>query len=383
MQVCSETMPPPLTPAERSRYARHLSLPEVGLMGQQKLKASSVLLVGLGGLGSPVALYLAAAGVGRLGLVDPDTVDASNLQRQILHSERTVGQPKTVSAAARLQELNPHVAVKGHPMRLSRQNARALCADYDVIVDGTDNFASRYLVADVCVLLQKPNVHASISRFEGQLSVFDARVGPCYRCLYPEPPPPGAVPSCSEAGVLGILPGTLGVLQATETIKLLLNIGEPLIGRLLVFDALAMRFSELKIRKDPRCPLCSDNPTLHELPEEQNTCGTSETPMNDDITPQELQARLQQGPVRLIDVREPHEWEIGRIAGAELIPLGQLPTRIAELKRDEDLVLYCKAGGRSRQALEFLRGQGFTRLQNLAGGINRWSRDVDPSVPQY
>ena len=380
-----------LTHAETARYSRHLLLPEVGMQGQQALKDKSVLLVGTGGLGSPAALYLAAAGVGRLGLVDYDIVDVSNLQRQIIHGDSTVGQRKVDSAKKRLADINPHVTVETYDTQLSSQNALEICRTYDVIADGTDNFPTRYLVNDACVLLKKPNVYASIFRFEGQLSVFDAQKGPCYRCLYPEPPPPGLVPSCAEGGVLGVLPGTLGMLQATEVIKVLLNLGDTMVGRLLLFDALEMRFRELKLRRDPKCAMCSEHATIKHLIDYEQFCGMPAhdrqqkgNTMNDtDITPKDLQKLRAEKKLRLIDVREPHEWEIGRIDGAELIPLGDLPGRAEELNRDDDIVVYCKMGGRSAKGVEVLRQLGFKKLRNLQGGINAWSRDVDPSVPLY
>jgi molybdopterin/thiamine biosynthesis adenylyltransferase/rhodanese-related sulfurtransferase len=383
---------PELTRDELIRYGRHLVLPEVGLEGQQRLKASSVLCVGAGGLGSPLALYLAAAGVGRLGLVDFDVVDASNLQRQILHGTAAIGTSKLASAAARLHDLNPEVTLECHETRLDRTNAMELLARYDVIADGTDNFPTRYLVNDACVLLGKPNVHGSIFRFEGQASVFDARRGPCYRCLYPEPPPPGLVPSCAEGGVLGVLPGIIGTLQGIETIKLLLGIGEPLIGRLLLFDALAMRFRELTLRKHPDCPMCGEHRTIHELIDYESFCGLTPEPaaasavagLAREIDVRSLHARRMEGAdLLLVDVREPYEWRIGRIEGAQLVPLGTLPARMHELPRDRNIVLYCHHGVRSLRAVELLRGAGFDQVQSLAGGIEAWSREVDPSVPQY
>jgi len=378
---------PALDRAELLRYGRHLVLPEVGLEGQRRLKASSVLCVGAGGLGSPLALYLAAAGVGRLGLVDFDVVDASNLQRQILHGTSAIGAHKLDSAAARLHDLNPAVTIERHPVRLDRHNAMDLLARYDVIVDGTDNFPTRYLVNDACALLGKPNVHGSIFRFEGQVSVFDARRGPCYRCLYPEPPPPGLVPSCAEGGVLGVLAGIIGTLQAIEAIKLLLGIGDPLIGRLLLFDSLAMRFRELALRKNPDCPLCGEHPTVRELVDYESFCGIAPAamaPAGLEISARALaEARARAGGPMLVDVREPLEWAIGRIEGARHIPLGSLAARLEELPRDRDVVLYCHHGVRSLRALEFLRSAGFPRTRSLAGGIDAWSREVDPAVSRY
>lgn len=380
-----------LTHEEIQRYSRHLIMPEVGMAGQQKLKEASVLLVGTGGLGSPAAMYLAAAGVGRLGLVDYDVVDASNLQRQVVHGQSTVGVQKVESAKARLQDLNPHIQIDTYNVLLNSDNALELFKDYDVIADGTDNFPTRYLVNDACVMLGKPNVYASIFRFEGQLSVFDARHGPCYRCLYPEPPPPGLVPSCAEGGVLGILPGVVGVLQATEVVKQILGSGESMVGRLLLFDALGMRFREMKLRKDPCCALCGRNPTVTELIDYEQFCGV---PANDhetdgpgsaevDISPVQLKERLPENNFRLIDVREPHEWDICRIEGATLMPLNDLSNRMSELDTAEEVVLYCKMGGRSMKALQQLQAAGFKKLRNLRGGINAWSREVDPEVPLY
>ena len=381
---------PPLSQAELLRYSRHLILPEVGLTGQRKIKAASVLIVGAGGLGSPLALYLAAAGIGRLGLVDFDRVDESNLQRQILHGTASVGMPKLDSARARLADVNPGVRVDTFETRLSSENAFDILRDYDIVVDGTDNFPTRYLVNDACVLLGKPNVYGSIFRFEGQASVFDARVGPCYRCLYPDPPPPGLVPSCAEGGVLGVLPGVIGVIQGIETLKLILGIGESLVGRLLLFDALAMSFRELKLRKDPACPLCGEHPTIRELIDYEQFCGL--TPVEQagaeaegwEIGVRELRARQERGDdFVLIDVREPHEYEIARIEGAVLIPQNSLPARLAELDSSREIVLHCHHGQRSMRALEFLRRSGFRKLKNLRGGIDAWSREVDGAVPRY
>jgi sulfur-carrier protein adenylyltransferase/sulfurtransferase len=380
---------PPVSQEELLRYSRHLILPEVGLAGQRKLKAASVLCVGAGGLGSPLALYLAAAGVGRIGIVDFDRVDESNLQRQILHGTSDVGRLKLESARDRLADINPHVAIEGHATRLTSDNAMELLGRYDVIVDGTDNFPTRYLVNDACVLLGKPNVYGSIFRFEGQASVFDARTGPCYRCLYPDPPPPGLVPSCAEGGVLGVLPGVIGVIQAIEALKLLLGTGEPLIGRLLLFDALAMRFRELKLRKDPACPVCGAHPTVTRLIDYAQFCGlpSAEALAAEravEIGARELAERRARGDdLVLIDVREPHEWQIARIEGATLIPLNSLPERVGELDSSREIVLQCHHGQRSMRALEFLQQAGFRKLLNLRGGIEAWSREVDPSVPRY
>ena len=381
---------PELSRPELLRYGRHLLLPEIGLDGQRKLKGSSVLIVGAGGLGAPLAIYLAAAGIGRIGLVDFDAVDESNLHRQILYGTSAVGVPKLEAAIARLEDLNPEVTYERHETRLSRENALEILARYDVVADGTDNFPTRYLVNDACTLLGKPNVFGSIFRFEGQVSVFDARVGPCYRCLYPEPPPPGLVPSCAEGGVLGVLPGVIGVLQGIEVIKQLLGLGEPLIGRLLMFDALALRFRELRLKKDPACPLCGKNPTIHELIDYESFCGLSPSEQANaaaeawEISVREFEAlRARGGDVLLIDVREPHEYRIARIEGAMLIPLGELPARVAELDSAREIVLHCHHGVRSLRALEFLRQSGFRKLKSLKGGIEAWSREVDPSVPRY
>ncbi len=369
------------------RYSRHLLLPEVGMAGQKKLKAASVLLVGAGGLGSPMALYLAAAGVGRIGIVDFDVVDSTNLQRQIIHSTASVGQPKLQSAKERILSLNPYVQVDGYEEPLSSANALEILKNYDVIADGTDNFPTRYLVNDACVLLGKPNVYGSIFRFEGQASVFYAEEGPCYRCLYPEPPPPGLVPSCAEGGVLGVLPGIIGLIQATEVIKLLLGIGQPLIGRLLLYDALRMGFRELKLRKDPACPICGPNPTVTALIDYEQFCGI--TPADEgvtsvDITAPELRERLGRGDdLYLLDVREPHEWEIAHLEGAHLIPVGQVMERASELSTAAEIVVYCKGGTRSARAVASLQQLGFRKLHNLKGGINAWAEQVDPTVPKY
>jgi adenylyltransferase/sulfurtransferase len=377
---------PAVSQEELLRYGRHLILPEVGLRGQRRLKASSVLLVGAGGLGSPLALYLAAAGVGRIGIVDFDRVEESNLQRQVLYGTSNLGRAKIEAAEARLADLNPHVQVESHPARLTSANALDLLRRYDLVADGTDNFPTRYLVNDACVLLGKPNVYGSIFRFEGQASVFDARRGPCYRCLYPHPPPPGLVPSCAEGGVLGVLPGVIGLIQGVEILKLLLDLGETLIGRLLLFDALAMRFREVRLEKDPACPICGDQPTIRELIGYETFCGLTKEPDDAElfeIGPRELAAALEHGETTLIDVREPHEFEIAHIEGASLIPLGCLPERLGELDSSEEIVLHCHTGERSRRALELLRQSGFRKLKNLRGGIDAWSREVDPEVPRY
>jgi adenylyltransferase/sulfurtransferase len=376
-----------LSREEIARYSRHLIMPEVTIEGQRKLKRGSVLLVGAGGLGSPAALYLAAAGVGRLGILDFDVVDESNLQRQIVHDTSWIGKPKLDSAKARLNGLNPHVVVETHPTALDSSNALQILAGYDVIVDGTDNFETRYLTNDACYLLKKPNVYGSIFRFEGQASVFWPDRGPCYRCLYPEPPPPGLVPSCAEGGVLGILPGVVGGIQATEALKILLGIGEPLVGRLLLYDALAMRFEELKLRRDPKCPLCGENPTIKELQDYAAFCGIGrgeEAEAVEEIAAAELKRRLDAGdPLEVIDVREPHEFAIAKIPGTRLIPLGSLSEHLHELDTARTYVVHCKSGARSAKAIGQLRRVGFKRLLNLKGGILAWSKEVDPSVPTY
>jgi sulfur-carrier protein adenylyltransferase/sulfurtransferase len=380
---------PELTPDELSRYSRHLILPEVGMEGQRRLKAAKVLCVGAGGLGSPLAFYLAAAGIGTLGLLDFDVVDASNLQRQIIHSTKDIGRKKLDSAEEKLTALNPALNVVKHETMLTSANALEILKDYDIVADGTDNFPTRYLVNDACVLLGKPNVYGSIFRFEGQATVFAYPGGPCYRCLYPEPPPPGLVPSCAEGGVLGILPGTVGLIQATETVKLILGIGEPLVGRLLLYDALAMRFRELKLRRNPECPVCGDRPTIRELIDYQEFCGIPNqphepAPAEGDIEPAEVKAKMDRGDkFVLIDVREPHEYQICSIPNAKLIPLGDLPKRVNELNSADEIVAHCKSGMRSAKAVEFLKQSGFRKVRNMKGGILAWSDKVDPTVPKY
>jgi adenylyltransferase/sulfurtransferase len=370
------------------RYSRHLIMPEVGMTGQQKLKAARVLCIGAGGLGSPLALYLAAAGVGTLGLVDFDVVDSTNLQRQIIHTTSDVGRPKLDSAAEKLTAMNPYISIHKFETKLTSANALDLFRDFDIVADGTDNFPTRYLVNDACVLTGKPNVYASIFRFEGQASVFATEEGPCYRCLYPEPPPPGLVPSCAEGGVLGILPGLLGVIQATEVIKLILGSGDPLIGRLLLVDALGMHFRELKLRKNPDCPVCGTHPTVRELIDYHEFCGirgqeTAAHTTLTDMTVEEFKQRRDRGDdLFLLDVREPHEYQICNLNGY-LIPLNDLPKRVNELDSSREIVVHCKMGGRSAKAVDFLRQAGFTKVHNLAGGINAWSEKVDPSVPKY
>jgi adenylyltransferase/sulfurtransferase len=370
------------------RYSRHLIMPEVGMEGQLKLKQARVLCIGAGGLGSPLSLYLAAAGVGTLGIVDFDVVDFTNLQRQVIHGTSDVGRKKLDSAADTLREINPNIDIRKFETRLSSANALELFHEFDIIVDGTDNFPTRYLVNDACVLSGKPNVYGSIFRFEGQASVFATKEGPCYRCLYPEPPPPGLVPSCAEGGVLGILPGLVGIIQATETIKLILGAGEPLIGRLLLVDALAMRFRELKLRKNPDCPVCGTHPTVHELIDYNEFCGirgeeaAAPTTMAD-MTVEELKQRLDRGDdIFVLDVREPHEYQICNIGGY-LIPLNDLPKRVSELDSSREIVVHCKMGGRSAKATDFLRQSGFSKVHNLTGGIAAWAERVDPKVPKY
>lgn len=388
-----------LSHEEVQRYSRHLIMPEVGMAGQKKLKASSVLLIGAGGLGSPLGMYLAAAGVGRIGLVDYDVVDYTNLQRQIIHGTKDVGRPKLNSAQERILDINPHVHLDLYEVPLTSENALEILAPYDVIIDGTDNFPTRYLTNDACVLLGKPNVYGSIFRFEGQVSVFYAAEGPCYRCLFPEPPPPGLVPSCAEGGVLGVLPGTVGAMQATEAIKLLLGIGQPLIGRLLLYDALTMQIDEVRLRKNPNCPVCGENPTLTELIDYEQFCGmpahdhslytagqngqSDEVPQ---ITPRELKSRLDKGErLFILDVREPHEWEISNLAdlGAILIPKGDVLNRMGELDTAEEIIVQCRTGARSADIVRELQQHGFNKLHNLDGGINRWAQEVDPSLPVY
>jgi sulfur-carrier protein adenylyltransferase/sulfurtransferase len=382
---------PELTTDDLSRYSRHLILPEVGMEGQRRLKAAKVLCVGTGGLGSPLAFYLAAAGIGTLGLVDFDVVDASNLQRQIIHSTKDIGRKKLDSAAEKLTALNPALNVVKHDTMLSSANALEILKNYDIVADGTDNFPTRYLVNDACVLLGKPNVYGSIFRFEGQASVFATEHGPCYRCLYPEPPPPGLVPSCAEGGVLGILPGLVGVMQATEVIKLILGKGEPLIGRLLLVDALNMRFRELKLRKNPECPVCGINPTVTELIDYEQFCGiVPETPQESSvkngipqITVKELKRRIDAGEdVQLIDVREPYEYQIAQIGG-KLIPQNDVPQRLAEIDREREVVVHCRSGARSQRIAEFLKQSGYPRVVNVAGGILAWSDEIDPRVQKY
>ena len=381
---------PQLTPEDLARYSRHITMPEVGLEGQRKLKAARVLCIGAGGLGSPLAFYLAAAGIGTLGMVDFDVVDSSNLQRQIIHSTRDVGRKKLDSAAEKLTALNPALNVVKHETMLTSANALEILKDYDIVADGTDNFPTRYLVNDACVLLCKPNVYGSIFRFEGQASVFAAENGPCYRCLYPEPPPPGLVPSCAEGGVLGILPGLLGIIQATEAIKLILGRGEPLIGRLLLVDALAMRFRELKLRKNPECPVCGEHPTVTHLIDYEQFCGIAprgqETAVKNGIpqmSVQELKRRLDAGDsLLLLDVREPFEYQIAHIGGT-FIPMNDVPRRLNEIDRNREIVVHCAVGGRSQRVAEFLKQNGYGKVSNLAGGIRAWSEQIDPSVPKY
>ena len=388
-----------LSAEELRRYARHVILPEVGLEGQRALKAARVLAVGAGGLGSPLALYLAAAGVGTLGLVDFDVVDESNLHRQLLFGTADVGRPKLEAAARRLRDVNPHLEIVPFEARLTSENALDVLRGFDVVADGTDNFPTRYLVNDACVMLGKPNAYASIFRFEGQASVFWAERGPCYRCLYPEPPPPGMVPSCAEGGVLGVLPGLLGTVQAVETIKLVLGIGEPLVGRLLLVDALGMRFRELRVRKDPECAVCGPNPTVTSLIDYEEFCSgreagggsreadamVSSAPMRiPEITVEELKAMRDRGEkVTLVDVREPHEWAVSDLPESLKIPLRTLPQSLDKLAPEDEIVVYCRSGARSANAVQFLAGRGYTRAKNLVGGINLWAERIDPSLPRY
>jgi len=386
---------PELTTDDLSRYSRHLILPEVGMEGQRRLKAARVLCVGTGGLGSPLALYLTAAGIGTLGLVDFDVVDSSNLQRQIIHSTKDIGRKKIDSAEEKLTALNPAINIVRHETMLTSANALDILKDYDIVADGTDNFPTRYLVNDACVLLGKPNVYGSIFRFEGQASVFATEAGPCYRCLYPEPPPPGLVPSCAEGGVLGILPGLVGVIQATEVIKLILGKGDSLVGRLLLVDALNMRFRELKLRKNPDCPVCGANPTVTALIDYEHFCGiVPEAPQEKNmkngipqITVKEFKARRDAGAegkkdIFLLDVREPYEYQIAQIGGT-LIPQNDVPNRLAEIPRDREIVVHCRSGARSQRIAELLKQSGYTQVVNLAGGILAWSDEIDPSVQKY
>lgn len=380
-----------LSKEEILRYSRHLILPEVGMEGQVKLKNAKVLMVGTGGLGAPLGLYLAAAGVGRIGLVDFDVVDFTNLQRQVIHGTKDVGKKKLDSAAESMLDINPFLQIDKFEVALTSENAMDIIKDYDMVVDGTDNFPTRYLVNDACVLSGKPNVYGSIFRFEGQATVFAYPGGPCYRCLYPEPPPPGLVPSCAEGGVLGILPGTIGLIQATEAVKLILGIGEPLVGRLVLYDALAMKFRELKLRRNPECPVCGDHPTVKELIDYQQFCGVPHAaesepvkPAATEIEPADVKARIDRGDnFVLIDVREPHEYQICKIPFAKLIPLGDLPKRAGELNKSDDIVVHCKSGARSAKAQTFLKEAGFTQVLNMKGGILRWSDTVDPTVAKY
>jgi adenylyltransferase/sulfurtransferase len=391
MPTTTEATLPELTTDDLSRYSRHLILPEVGMEGQRRIKAARVLCVGTGGLGSPLVLYLAAAGVGTLGLVDFDVVDASNLQRQIIHSTKDIGHKKIDSAAEKLTALNPAIRIVKHETMLTSANALEIMKDYDIVADGTDNFPTRYLVNDACVLLGKPNVYGSIFRFEGQASVFATEAGPCYRCLYPEPPPPGLVPSCAEGGVLGILPGLVGVIQATEVIKLILGKGDSLVGRLLLVDALNMRFRELKLRKNPDCPVCGTNPTVTALIDYEHFCGIiPETPQEKNvkngipqITVKEFKARRDAGDdIFLLDVREPYEYQIAQIGGT-LIPQNDVPNRLVEIPRDREIVVQCRSGARSQRIAELLKQSGYTQVVNLAGGILAWSDEIDPTVQKY
>ncbi|MBX3083824.1 MAG: molybdopterin-synthase adenylyltransferase MoeB [Anaerolineae bacterium] len=384
-----------LSHEEVRRYSRHLIIPEVGIQGQRKLKAASVLLIGTGGLGSPLALYLAAAGIGRIGLVDYDVVDETNLQRQVIHHTSDVGKPKLESAATKLADINPYVVIEKHSTPLTSENALDILKDYDVIIDGTDNFPTRYLVNDACVILGKPNIYGSIFRFEGQLSVFYAKEGPCYRCLFPEPPPPGLVPSCAEGGVLGILPGTIGTLQATEAIKFILGIGKPMIGRMMLYDALNMTFDTIKLRKNPACPVCGEHPTITHLIDYEEFCGVPAHDRSEykeknalhnvrSINVHDLKARLDAGDnIVVLDVRDPHEWEISAIEGSLRIPKSQVVARANEIPRDKEVIVQCKTGIRSRDSILMLQEKGFTNLVNLVGGINAWAREIDKTQPTY
>ena len=389
MATVTASPPAQLSKDEILRYSRHLIMPEVGMDGQLKLKQAKVLCIGAGGLGSPLALYLAAAGVGKLGIVDFDVVDFTNLQRQIIHDTDDVGRPKLHSARETIADINPNVEVEAYETRLTSENALDIFRDYDIVADGTDNFPTRYLVNDACVLLGKPNVYGSIFRFEGQATVFYAKEGPCYRCLYPEPPPPGLVPSCAEGGVLGVLPGIVGCIQALETIKLILGKGNSLIGRLLLFDALAMKFRELKLRKNPECPVCGTHPTITHLIDYEQFCGirgeehVPETKVPEITAPEVKKMMDEHQPFVLVDVREPHEFQICRIPGSTLIPLGEVPRRMHELNSADDIVVHCRSGMRSAQAVEFLMKAGFRKIRNLKGGVLAWADQVDPSMPKY
>jgi molybdopterin/thiamine biosynthesis adenylyltransferase/rhodanese-related sulfurtransferase len=384
-------MTEPFTPEEQARYSRQLMLPEISRAGQQQLKAARVLCLGAGGLGSPAALYLAAAGIGTIGIVDSDDVEVSNLHRQILHGTSAVGRAKVDSARERILDANPHVNVVLHRVRFTSENAEEIVASYDLVVDGSDNFATRYLSNDVCVFAHKPNIYGSVFRFDGQASVFAPSLGgPCYRCIFPEPPPPGAAPSCAEAGVLGILPGIVGLIQATEAIKLITGLGETLVGRLLHFDALKMKFREFTLRRDPECPVCGVNPTIFAPIDYENFCnarnGESDAAADDTpaISVHDLKTRIDAGQsLTLIDVREPFEYDIARLPASQLIPLGELPARRHEVPRDPDVVVYCHSGMRSARAVALLRNEGFTNAYNLTGGIDAWSREIDSSVPRY
>lgn len=389
MATLIETPAAKLTKDEVLRYSRHLIMPEVGMEGQLKLRQARVLCIGAGGLGSPLALYLAAAGVGKLGIVDFDTVDFTNLQRQIIHDTNDVGRPKLTSARETIADINPNVEVVGFETRLTSDNALDIFKDFDIVADGTDNFPTRYLVNDACVLLGKPNVYGSIFRFEGQASIFYAKEGPCYRCLYPEPPPPGLVPSCAEGGVLGVLPGIVGCIQAVETIKLILGIGRSLIGRLLLFDAMNMKFRELKLRKNPECPACGTHPTVTKLIDYEQFCGIRgeehvvPTRVPELTAPEVKEMMDDKKPFVLVDVREPHEFQICRIPGSILIPLGEVPKRMNELNSADEIVVHCRSGMRSAQAVEFLMKAGFRKIHNLKGGVLAWSDEVDPTMPKY
>ncbi len=374
-----------LTVKEIRRYSRHLIIPQVGIQGQKKLRDSKVIIIGVGGLGTPLSLYLAAAGVGRIGLVDMDIVDETNLQRQVIYNEKDLGKKKAIVTKEKLQLLNPNITIDIYPIKLTSENALGILKDYDIVADGTDNFPTRYLVNDACLLLNKINVYASIYRFEGQVSVFNYNGGPCYRCLYPEPPPAGLIPSCAEGGVLGVLPGIIGSIQASEVLKIILNIGEPLSGRLLICNALKQKFKELQIRKNENCPICSSNRQINSLMDYEELCGFSQVKIDSslEITPEELKEKLEKSEIKLIDVREVVEYKICHLPNAKLIPLAELKYRINELDTADEIVVYCHKGFRSAQAVQFLKEMGFKKVKSLEGGIDEWARKIDPTIPTY
>lgn len=374
-----------LTIKEIRRYSRHLIIPQVGIEGQKKLRDSKVIIIGVGGLGTPLSLYLAAAGVGKIGLVDMDIVDETNLQRQVIYNEKDLGKKKAIVTKEKLQLLNPHTKIEIYPLKLTSENALGILKDYDIVADGTDNFPTRYLVNDACLLLNKINVYASIYRFEGQVSVFNYNGGPCYRCLYPEPPPAGLIPSCAEGGVLGVLPGIIGSIQASEVLKIILNIGEPLSGRLLIYNALKQKFKELQIRKNENCPICSSNRQINSLMDYEELCGLSQVKIDSslEITPKELKEKLEKSEIKLIDVREVGEYKICHLPNAKLIPLAELKYRINELDTADEIIVYCHKGSRSAQAVQFLKEMGFKKVKSLEGGIDEWARKIDPTMPTY